>query len=72
MYNANGRLCVEKASQSPSIIDVEKVTEPFYYNTSHIFFGCTAVVGYRPGDGFIAVCDRRRESAQAMIYYYED
>lgn len=72
MYNSNGQLCVETDDRAASVIDVTSVTEPFYYNASHIFFGCTSVVGYDPAEGFISVCDRRRDSAQAMLYNYED
>ena len=70
LYNSNGKLCVETDENAPSIIDTENVSESFYYNTSHIFFGCTSVVGYKPGGGIISVCDRRRETSQAMVYYY--
>jgi len=72
MYNSDGQLCVETDDRAASVIDVNSVYEPFYYNASHIFFGCTSVVGYDPDEGFISVCDRRRDSSQAMIYYYED
>lgn len=72
MYNSDGQLCVETDDKAESIIDIASVNEPFYYNTSHIFFGCTSIVGYDPDEGFIAVCDRRRDGSQAMMYYYED
>ncbi|MBQ9532207.1 MAG: gamma-glutamyltransferase [Eubacterium sp.] len=71
MYNSEGNLCVETDDKFSSIIDVKKVKEQFYYNTSHIFFGCTSIVGYKPEDGFISVSDHRRETSKALVYYYD-
>ncbi len=71
MYNSDGSLCVETDDKAPSIIDVKKVTEQFYYSSSHNLFGCTSIVGYRPEEGFISVCDLRRKTSQALVYYYD-
>ena len=72
MYNSDGNLCVETDDKAPCVIDVKNVNEQFYYSTSHILFGCTSIVGYKPDEGLISVSDQRRKTSQAMVYYYDE
>ena len=71
MYNSSGNLGVETDDNAPSVIDVKQVNERFFYSTSHILFGCTSIVGWKPDEGIISVSDQRRETSKAMVYYYD-
>lgn len=72
MYDEHGSLCIETQDRAASVISVSQVDQAYYYSSSHIYFGCTSVVGYSPDIGVFSACDRRRDTAQAMVYYYTE
>ena len=65
LIDEDGYVCMETEDVSRSIIDTSKVTSACYWNSSHIYFGCTSVVGYISDYGVFAVCDLRRKTAAA-------
>lgn len=72
MFDEDGRLCIESPDSAPSVINVREVSYPYYYSGSHIYFGCTGVVGYDPAKGFFAVGDTRRATAKGIVWSFED
>lgn len=66
-YDGNGALCLETALETPSLIDQLRVNQSYYYSSSHVAFGCTAIVGYDPAKGILAASDSRRDGADAKI-----
>lgn len=71
-YDSDGALCIESDEIHPSVLNVADVSELYYTSSSHLIFGCTSVVGYKPDSGVYAVCDLRRETAKAMVYNDND
>lgn len=66
-YDEEGDLCVESALETAPLVDTDRVTRSFYYSSSHVAFGCTAIVGYDPETGVFAASDSRRDGADAKI-----
>ena len=66
-YDEHGVLCVETELETPPLVDPERVTQSFYYSSSHVAFGCTAIVGYDPETGVVAASDSRRDGADAKF-----
>lgn len=66
--DTDGAVCLESPEGRSLMVDNQKITRSYYYSSQHIYFGCTSVVGYDPDEGMISVCDRRRETAQAMLW----
>lgn len=69
-YDSDGSLCIESEDVHDSLIDIDRVEELYYLNSSHLIFGCTSIVGYRPDTGVYAVCDLRRDTSRAMVYQF--
>ncbi len=71
-YDSDGALCIETNDDGrDSAIVASKIPTSYYYSSSHIYFGCTSIVGYDPSGGVFAAADRRRNTSQAMYYVYE-
>lgn len=70
MYDENEALCLETEDNAPSIVSKSRIKGSYYYSSQHIYFGCTSVVGYDPDSGVFGAADRRRETSQALVYYY--
>lgn len=74
VFADDGRLCLEtddNGSTGKKLLDKSGLSMNFYYNNSHIYFGCTSLVGYSPDFGVFGVCDMRRGTSAAMYYHYE-
>lgn len=69
-YDSDGSLCIESEDVHDSLIDIDQIDELYYLNSSHLIFGCTSIVGYRPDTGVYAVCDMRRDTSKAMVYHF--
>ena len=67
-YDDDGLLCLETVEDGGSSrIDLAKINQRYYFSSSHVSFGCTAIVGYDPEQGFLAVSDLRRDGSDAQI-----
>lgn len=74
VFADDGRLCLEtddNGSTGKKLLDQSGLSMNYYYNNSHIYFGCTSLVGYSPDFGVFGVCDMRRGTSAAMYYHYE-
>ncbi len=66
-YDENDLLCLEAATDTPPLLDPDAISERYYYSSSHVIFGCTAIVGYDPAQGVVAVSDLRRDGSDSQI-----
>ena len=66
-YDDDGLLCVETANEIDSRIDLDQISKRYYFSSSHVVFGCTAIVGYDPDQGVVAVSDLRRDGSDSQI-----
>lgn len=66
-FDDDGLLCLEAATDAEPRIDQTKISQPYYFSSSHVIFGCTAVVGYDPTTGVFAVSDLRRDGSDSQI-----
>lgn len=66
-FDDDGVLCLETALETDSLIDKEQIEQNFYFSSSHVVFGCTAIVGYDPATGIVAVSDQRRDGSDAKV-----
>ena len=66
-YDDDGLLCVETANGIDSRIDLDQISRRYYFSSSHVVFGCTAIVGYDPDQGVVAVSDLRRDGSDSQI-----
>lgn len=74
VFADDGRLCLEtddNGNTGKKLLDQSGLSMNYYYNNSHIYFGCTSLVGYSPDFGVFGVCDMRRGTSAAMYYHYE-
>ncbi|MDD6022786.1 MAG: gamma-glutamyltransferase [Oscillospiraceae bacterium] len=72
MFDTDGALCLETEDDASSILNRSAIQCSYYWNSSHIYFGCTSVVGYSQAEGGVfGYCDKRRGTSQAMVYYYD-
>ena len=74
VFDDDGRMCMEtgdNGNTGKKLLDKSGLSMNFYYNNSHIYFGCTSLVGYSPDFGVFGVCDMRRGTSAAMYYHYE-
>lgn len=74
VFADDGRLCLEtddNGSTGKKLLDQSGLSMNYYYNNSHIYFGCTSLVGYTADFGVYGVCDMRRGTSAAMYYHYE-
>ena len=65
-FDDDGVLCLETSTEADSRIDEGRISRRYYYSSSHVVFGCTAIVGYDPGKGFVAVSDLRRDGSDSQ------
>lgn len=73
LVDDSGYACVEAADTAPSIVDVEQIPFGYYYSGSHMYFGCTSIVGYSPESGVYCINDARRASsdnASAIDHFF--
>ncbi len=67
-FDDDGLLCLETVDEgNTSRIDLSQINCRYYYSSSHVSFGCTAIVGYDPEEGIIAVSDLRRDGSDSQI-----
>ena len=66
-FDDDGLLCLEAATNAEPRIEQSKISQRYYFSSSHVIFGCTAVVGYDPEKGIFAVSDQRRDGSDAQI-----
>ena len=66
-FDDRGYLCLESSTGTPSLIDMNKISHRYYFSSSHVVFGCTAIVGYDPKEGIVAVSDSRRDGSDSQI-----
>ena len=66
-FDNDGILCLEAATETDSLIDLNQLDFRYYFSSSHVIFGCTAIVGYDPEQGILAVSDSRRDGSDAQI-----
>lgn len=74
VFDDDGRMCMEtddNGNTGKTLLEKSGLSMNFYYNNSHIYFGCTSLVGYSPDFGVFGVCDMRRGTSAAMYYHYE-
>lgn len=65
-FDDDGLLCLEAATKAEPRIDQSKISQRYYFSSSHVIFGCTAVVGYDPKSGVFAVSDLRRDGSDSQ------
>ena len=66
-YDEDGKLCLETVTDVESLIDLSRIIRRgYYYSSSRVIFGCTAIVGYDPAEGVFAAADSRREGSEAQ------
>ena len=67
-YDDDGLLCLETVTEgNTSRIDLAQINQRYYFSSSHVMFGCTAIVGYDPERGIFAVSDLRRDGSDSQI-----
>ncbi len=68
-FDDDGVLCLETVNEdNSSRIDLAGIDgQRYYFSSSHVSFGCTAIVGYDPEQGILAVSDLRRDGSDAQI-----
>ena len=68
-YDDDGLLCLEVAgdTEAEARIDLGRISQRYYFSSSHVMFGCTAIVGYDPEQGIVAVSDLRRDGSDSQI-----
>ena len=66
-FDDDGLLCLETVGENDSRIDMERISHRYYYSSSHVVFGCTAIAGYDPDKGIVAVSDLRRDGSDSQI-----
>ncbi len=67
-FDDDGLLCLETSEDGESArIDMDQISRRYYFSSSHVSFGCTAIVGYDPEQGFLAVSDLRRDGSDYPI-----
>ena len=66
-YDDDGLLCLEVDNGAEARIDLARISQRYYFSSSHVMFGCTAIVGYDPAQGVVAVSDLRRDGSEALV-----
>lgn len=66
-FDDDGLLCLESTTGTEPLIDLSRITQRYYFSSSHVMFGCTAIVGYDPAQGVVAVSDLRRDGSESQI-----
>lgn len=65
LIDEDGYACVEPTEDAPSIVDISQIPFGYYYSGSHMYFGCTSIVGYSPDGGIFAASDMRRVTSDS-------
>lgn len=68
-FDDDGLLCLESTTETEPLIDLSRITQRYYFSSSHVMFGCTAIVGYDPAQGVVAVSDLRRDGSDSQIVH---
>ena len=66
-YDDDGLLCLEASTDAGARIDLSRISQRYYFSSSHVMFGCTAIVGYDPQEGVVAVSDLRRDGSESRV-----
>ena len=66
-FDDDGLLCLESTTGTEPLIDLSRISQRYYFSSSHVMFGCTAIVGYDPAQGVVAVSDLRRDGSESQI-----
>ncbi len=68
-FDDDGLLCLESVTDGESRIDLSRISQRYYFSSSHVMFGCTAIVGYDPQEGVVAVSDLRRDGSDSQVVH---